>query len=78
MQYNVDRVGLFCMPTDDEERQKIEAISLVNKKNRFMGFYDAFWTVLWLSVLAGILYNVLMYFFPKGTTRWMFLIGIFA
>ena len=48
---------------------------MVNKKNRFMGFYDAFFAVTWISAIAGIIYVVLIYFFPKGATRWFFIIG---
>ena len=40
-----------------------------------MGFYDAFFAVTWISAIAGIIYVALIYFFPKGATRWFFIIG---
>ena len=63
------------MATDQEQRQMLEEKSQIQKKNRFMGFYDAFWSVLGWSVLAGVIYFLLIWFFPQGTTRWGFLIG---
>lgn len=63
------------MPTDPEQRQNIENISHVNKKNRFMGFYDAFYTVFWLSIIAGLLYVLAIYFAPITSTKYFFIAG---
>ena len=40
-----------------------------------MGFYDAFWTTTWLSVVLGIVYVALMQFFPKLMVKWMMVLG---
>ncbi len=63
------------MPTDEEERDKVVEMSLVNRKNKFMGFYDAFFDVFWISILFGIAYVAIMVFFANYATRLILVLG---
>lgn len=40
-----------------------------------MGFYDAFYAVFWLSVVAGIFYTLAIYFVPITSTKYFFILG---
>ena len=63
------------MPKDEEQRKKVEEMSGLYNKNRFLSTYDSLWKSLWLGAIFGIIYAVLIQYFPKKVFNWTYLIG---
>ena len=63
------------MPKDEEQRKKVEEMSGLYNKNRFLSTYDSLWKSLWLGAIFGIIYAVSIQYFPKKVFNWTYLIG---
>lgn len=70
-----NRLGLFCFPTDpDEKNILLEKIGL-NKRYSFMGIYDAMWRSFYISGIFAMVFVVLLHFFPLKVVPWTIAIG---
>lgn len=44
-------------------------------KNRFLSTYDAIWNCLWIGVIFGCIFCVLVQYFPTKVFAWSYLLG---
>jgi hypothetical protein len=73
--FDIDRLGLFCFPTDpDEKNILLDKIGL-NKRYSFMGIYDAMWRSFYISGIFAMVFVVLLHFFPLKVVPWTIAIG---
>lgn len=70
-----NRLGLFCMPTDENQKSKILEMSGINRKNVFLSTYDSIFKCLWIGVIYGIIYLIAMQIFPIKAVNWVFALG---
>lgn len=77
MKVTVDRVGLFCWPENEADKKQLMEKSGLNDKYQFLGFYDSMWNSLWMSVVLGAVYLVVVQCFPTTVVPWLTLLGGF-
>ena len=68
-------MGLFCWPTDEDEKNKLIEKSGLAEKYHFLAFYDAMWMTLGVSVGFGIIYLILLQCFPTMVVPWTIFLG---
>lgn len=47
----------------------------LDQKYTFLGFYDAMWNSIWISVLFGVVSFLVTQYFPLRAVPWTILIG---
>lgn len=69
------RIGLFCFPDDPTLQAQVIANAGLDQKYTFLGFYDAMWNSIWISILFGITSFLITQYFPLRAVPWTILIG---
>jgi len=76
---SVDKLGLFCLPTDPVLKQEVLAISNTAYKYNIFNVITQIETSAWVSALFGILFFLLAHFFPYKMVPWtIFFGGLFS
>lgn len=63
------------MPQDENLRDDILTKSGTKSKYEFLGFYDAMWRSIWISILFAVAIFLFAYFQPYIAVPWTIFIG---
>jgi LPS O-antigen subunit length determinant protein (WzzB/FepE family) len=63
------------MPKDNALRDQLLEKSSTKNKYEFLGFYDAMWRSIWISIIFGFSFFLFAYFQPYIAVPWVIFAG---